>query len=136
MKIICTSMLSLFLLAPTAFASQEGVLSLEKFRVESQGIGESGPVVVTGEKNKQGEFAFLKLEAFGKTYELTKEDLKQIPKLLYNGIQLSYEGGHYDLGGRTIYIMLQMGSAPGIQKKVLISITEKGSIKIEQQNKI
>ena len=51
-------------------ASQEGVLPLASFTVESPGIGESGPVVVSGRQNQTG-FEVLEVNAFGRTFKLT-----------------------------------------------------------------
>ena len=114
-----------------AFASEEGVLSFSSFFIKSEGIGESGSVVLSGEKNEENEITSLSIEAFGKEYQIPEEDLKNIPKLSYNGIQLSYEHGYKELGGKTIYISFHVGFNSGITKKVLITLTEEGKFKIK-----
>ena len=125
---------TLFILAlfvGKAFASQEGVLSFSSFLFKSEGIGESGHVVVSGEKNNKNEIVSLDIEAFGKKYKIPEEKLKDIPKLPFNGIRLSYDGGYKELGGKTIYISFQVGFTSGVTEKVLITITENGKIEIE-----
>jgi len=131
MKKIIFVLLILGLLVSNAYSSVEGVLSFSSFLFKSKGIGESGPVIVSGDKNNKNEIVFLNIEAFGKKYELTKKNLKSIPKLPYNGIQLSYEHGYKELGGKTIYVSFQVGFTSGVTKKVLITITENGKIEIK-----
>src|SRR5262245_30302230 len=111
------------------FASQEGVLVLGAFRVESPGIGESGPVVVSGTRNSKG-IENLRVEAFGKQFNLTQEQLKSLSGVLVNGLQLSYEGGYRELGGRTLYLLFSMGFTSGITQRRFVVITENGSVKI------
>lgn len=130
MKKIVSIFLILGLFVSYALASQEGVLSFSSFIVESPGIGESGPVVVSGEKNSKNEIISLNIEAFGRKYELT-EKLKEIPRLLYNGIQVSYEHGYKELGGKSIYVSLSVGFTSGVTEKILIIVTESGRIEIK-----
>jgi len=129
---ILLAFLACFFLQSIAFASQEGVLDLSNFTVKSKGIGSSGPVLITGARNEQNEFVSLKIEAFGKEYNVSPEGLKKIPEGFYNGIQLSYEHGYKELGGRTIYIVLQMGFVSKTDNRALITLSENGDIKIEE----
>jgi len=121
----------MLLLTSNVFASQEGVLRLSSFTMQSEGIGESGPVSVSGTTNEENEFTELTVKVFGKEYKLSDEDLKKIPAKPYNGIQLSYEAGYKELGGKTLYIILQVGFTSGIKERTLIIITESGSIQVE-----
>ncbi len=129
-KIILIISIILFLTSHV-FASQEGVLTLSDFTIQSKGIGESGPVKISGKQNDKNEFTELTIKAFGKVYNISKENLKKIPKKYYNGIQLSYEAGYKELGGKTIYIVFMSGFLSGIREKTLITITEQGSVKVE-----
>lgn len=129
-KIILLIVLML-LLTSNVFASQEGVLSLSSFSIESKGIGSSGPVSISGTKNDKNEFTLLTIKIFGKEYKISDEDLKKIPAKPYNGIQLSYEHGYKELGGRTIYIILQFGFTSGNRDRTLITVTESGTVKVE-----
>lgn len=124
--------ISLMLFLPQAFASKEGVLRLDSITIKSEGIGESGPILITGKQNEQNKFTYLKIEAFGRTYEIAQEYLNKIPKFPYNGIQLSYEHGYKELGGKTIYIIFQMGFTSGTMRQVLLSLSENGEVKIEE----
>lgn len=133
-KQMCKIVLPLFMamvLQSVSFASEEGVLNLSDFTIKSVGIGNSGPVQITGVVDKERVVASLKIEAFGKEYSLSQDELTKVPKGFYNGIQLSYEEGYKQLGGKTVYIILQMGFVSGVRSRVLITFTESGTIKIE-----
>jgi len=131
MKKVLLSVLASFLICSSALASQEGVLALQDFKIETRGIGESGPVIVTGKQDEKNQVTALKVEAFGKAFELKAADLEKIPKFPYNGIQLSFETGYKELGGRTIYVNLQFGFTSGNKQRVLITIPENAAIKVE-----
>lgn len=121
-----------FLALPLAHASQEGVLELSSFELESRGIGSSGPVTVLALKNDAGEYIYLAVKAFGKEYNLEKKHFKKISGIPFNGIQLSYETGYRQTGGRTVYILFQKGFASGTEEKTLLIVKEDGSVSIEQ----
>ena len=118
------TLMFVLMVASPALASKEGVLALQQFRVESK-IPKSDSVVVTGQQNDKNEIKELKVEAFGKSYELNKDDLKKIPQFAYNGIQLSYE---QDI----VYVTLQFGFTSGNKQRVLVTVPKKGDIKVEQ----
>ncbi|MDD5070663.1 MAG: hypothetical protein PHV17_08040 [Candidatus Omnitrophica bacterium] len=116
----------------SVFASQEGALKLSSFVLESKGIGESGPVLVNGIVAESNNVTSLSIKAFGKDYEVVNDELAKIPKAFYNGIQLSYEKGYQSLNGRQIYIILQSGFISGVNKRVLISVSENGDISVRE----
>jgi hypothetical protein len=66
---IAVTLVFLALAAPL-FASQEGILTLDKLRLESDGIGESGPVKVSGTQAPDGMIS-LQVDAFGKSIQLS-----------------------------------------------------------------
>lgn len=136
MKKLLFAFFVLILIQPIVHASEEGVLKLSDFTIKSNGIGNSGPVVITGSKNDQNEFTDLKINAFANEYKISDRDLAKIPPVSYNGIQLSYEEGYKELGGRTIYIIFQRGFTSGINKKVLLSLAENGSVTIKDEETI
>jgi hypothetical protein len=113
-----------------ANASQEGVLPFSKFEIKSGGIGSSGPVTVTGKKNEKGNFITLSVQAFEKTIQIPQSILNQIPFKIQNGIQLSYEGGYKELGGKTIYLQLQVGFTSGSRDLFIIVVKENGTVGI------
>ena len=116
--------------AGCARASQEGILPLSSFRLESLGIGESGRVIVTGAQNEKREIVALRVVAFGKEFSVPAEKLAGLAGLWANGIRISYEGGYRGFGGRTIYIQLQMGFTSSTSKQALIAVTEEGKIEV------
>jgi len=112
-----------------AVASKEGVLRLSEFRLTSPGIGQSGAVVVSGEQNAN-QFVSLTVQALGRTASLSKDQLTKLRGGFVNGLQISYEGGHRELGGRTVYIVLFKGFTSGPQETQLISINEQGTVEV------
>ena len=51
----------------------------------------------------------MKVYAFGQEYVVPEDKLSDLSELVPNGIRISYESGYSQVGGRTIYIQLQMG---------------------------
>jgi hypothetical protein len=120
---------SLALLSVVAVASEEGVLRLGEFRIQSPGVKQSGPVVITG-KQSDTEIVALSVQVFGRTINLTKSQLLQLKGQYVNGLQLTYEAGYREVGGRTVYLILSSGFTSGIVTTQLIEINEQGSVKI------
>ena len=112
----------------TVDASQEGALVLEKFTIESPGIGSSGPVIVSGTQGKG--ITSLRIEAFGKQFYLTPDQLMSLQRVSANGLQLSYEGGYEELGGRTIYLLFTTGFTRQAIQRTFVTIKESGSVKV------
>jgi hypothetical protein len=113
-------------------ASQEGILALSSFRLESAGIGSSGKVIVEGKQNEKNKIVSLKISAFGKDYVVPEDKLAALSGLPSNGVRISYEAGYADLGGRTIYIQLQMGFTSGTREQALVTLTEDGKVEVSR----
>ena len=122
--------LILFSIATSAFASKEGILAFSEFRLESPGIGSSGKVVIEGHQNEKAQIVALKRNACGTNYIIPKEMLAKLTDITSNGIRISYEHGYPELGGRTIYIQLQMGFTSFVRKEALITLTENGKVEV------
>lgn len=119
------------LLVPTStWASREGILAIGEVRIASPGIGESGPIVVTATGDSKG-FSALEVQAFGHAARLTEAQLAQLQGQLVNGVQLSYEAGYKESGGRTVYIVLSKGFTSGTQESQQVSVNEEGVVKVE-----
>lgn len=112
-----------------AVASQEGVLPLTEFQIKSNGIDNSGPIIVNGKKI-DGIFSSLSVSAFGKNIEVPTSVLSTIQIKHHNGIQLSYEAGYRALGGKTVYIKFIFGFTSGVDDEVTISVRENGDVKV------
>jgi hypothetical protein len=119
-----------FAMACIVHASKEGILEFSSFRLESAGIGSSGKVVVEGKQDDQSRIVSLKVEAFGKIFDVSQEKLAGLSGLSANGVRISYEQGYAQLGGRTIYIELQMGFTSGTRKQARVTIYESGAIEV------
>jgi hypothetical protein len=122
------ALLAPFLLASGAAASEEHVFEFRTFRFES--VDESGPVIVSGTQGEHGITA-LHITAFRKSFTLTPGQLKQLRGLIVNGVQLSGEGGYTELGGRTLYLILSTSFTSGATNAKLVTVNERGDIKIE-----
>ena len=114
-----------------AHASKEGILAFDEFRYSAPGIGESGPIVVSGTQDRH-RITALTVQAFGKTVHLTEHDLSRLSRDgSVNGIQFSYEAGYRGLGGRTVYLVLSKGFTSGRKQSQLVSVNENGQVKID-----
>ena len=121
--------LALVILPGSATASKEGLLALNAFALESPGIGESAPVKVSGAQSGNG-ITLLRIEAFGKTFNIGPDQLRQLRGLNANGVQITYERGYVDLGGRTIYFTFSRGFTSGVVAQRYLSVTETGSVAV------
>ncbi len=121
--------LTLSILSGRVSASKEGLLVLNAFALESPGIGESGPVKISGAQS-DGGITLLRIEAFGKTFSLGPDQLRQLRGFNANGVQITYEGGYVDLGGRTIYIVFSRGFTSGLVVQRYVAVTESGSVTV------
>jgi hypothetical protein len=107
----------------------EGLLPLGTIRIESPGIGKSGSVILSGVQTAQG-LQSLTIEAFGKKFQLSPAQLQEFQGGLFNGVQLSYESGYKELGGRTIYVLISKGFTSGTVLQKYVIVTESGTIKV------
>jgi hypothetical protein len=127
-SLLFVASLSVVSLATSVAASEEGAYEFRRFRFES--VDESGPAVVTGAQGDHG-ITSLHITAFRKSFTLTPAQLKQLRGLIANGVQLSGEGGYKELGGRTLYLILSVGFTSGTSQAKLVSVNERGDIKVE-----
>jgi hypothetical protein len=113
-----------------ARASQEGQLAWSSFSVESPGIGSSGPVTISGRQAATGLTA-MTIKAFDRQIALAKPQLDALKPLRMNGMQLSFDTGYKELGGRTLYVQLLSGFvASGDRVEKVLVITERGDIEV------
>ena len=117
------------LAASVAVASVEGMLSLGSFRIESAGIGDSGPIVVSGTQGHDG-IESLAIQAFGKQISLSTAQLQGLHSMVFNGLQLSYESGYKQFGGRTIYLTFSRGFTSHMVERQVVEISESGTVKV------
>src|SRR5690606_41581895 len=62
-----------------AAASKEGLLPLNAFALESPGIGQPGPVKVSGAQS-DGGISLLRIEAFGRNFTLQPQQLRSFKR--------------------------------------------------------
>ncbi|RUL70505.1 hypothetical protein [Dyella choica] len=105
---------------------------MSSFEFTSEGVGESGNVTITG-KQGNGGISELTIMAFGKQFKLDGEQLDKVKGFAVNGLQLSYEAGYKELGGRTIYIVLSKGFTSGTIGKKFVVVTESGTLSVSDE---
>jgi hypothetical protein len=115
----------LLLAAGGSVASEEGALMWSSFTVRSGGIGTSGPVTVSGTQGGNGITA-MEIDAFGRKVVLDDVHLQRLKGVTMNGMQLSYENGYEQLGGRTLYIQLSLGFTSGTPVRKVLVVHERG----------
>jgi len=120
---------ALLLVPIVAQGSQEGALALSSFTIQSAGIGDSGPVTISGTQDSNMITA-LSVKAFGKEFNLTTKQLQELKGLRANGIQLSYEHGYKDLGGRTVYLQLSLGFTSERRSAKMVVVNERGDVTV------
>jgi hypothetical protein len=114
--------------------SEEGILPWSTFSITSEGIGASGPVTVSGSQDKDGLTA-LTVKAFDREMKVTDEQLKQVRGFAANGMQLSYEEGYEQTGGRTVYVKLLRGFVSGVRDSRLLTVRDHGGVSVEDLKK-
>lgn len=104
--------LLILLLCPSSYASKEGLLQFSAFTIESPGVGS------------------LNVTAFGQSFVLNSSQLAQLRSLSVNGIQISYEAGYPQFGGKTIYLVFSKGFTSSLRESKLVTIKERGDINV------
>jgi len=118
------------LFAQPAYASKEGGLLLSRVVLDSPGMDESGPVHVEMKRSDSG-IETLHVSAFGKTETVPSELLQLIKeKKWLNGIQLSWEKGYREMGGKTVYVALTEGATWGAVVVAVIGFSEDGKFRL------
>jgi hypothetical protein len=120
---------SFVLISPHAVASKEGVLVWNQFAISSSGIGTSGPVSASGTQGPEG-ISSLRVAAFGREFIATSSQLQELQGFFANGMLLSYEQGHEELGGRTVYLSFVKGFTTGVRDTKQVEFNEQGEIKM------
>lgn len=115
----------------STMASQEGILAMGELRVTSPGIDDSGQIVVTATRGPEG-FSALEVQAFGRVTRLTEGQLARLQGEFVNGVQLSYEAGYKELGGRTVYIVLSKVFTSGLRETQTLSVNEQGTVTVDR----
>lgn len=131
MKVFALASALLFL-CTLCHASQEGAMKFSSFTVESEGIGDSGPVSVIGKRGEDGSLLEVSVTFLGKNYLIPTKLLKELP-LHFNGFQLSYDHGYEKTGGRTLYLQFSIGwisSGAAPHAQTVIAVSEFGRIVI------
>jgi len=105
---------------------------MDSFEASSRGIGDSGPVTMSGKQDESG-LSKLTITAFGKRFDLDTGHLARIHGFHANGLQLSYEAGYDELGGRTIYIVVSKGFTSGVIDKRYVVVTEHGAVRVSDK---
>ena len=117
------SFLLVIVFAQEAFTSKEGMLGLSSFQLESKGMDNSGSIVVKGRSDQTGKIESLAVSAFGKDFAIAKEVIDLLPNA--NGIQLTYEHGWENVGGKTVYVTFLSGFTTSERSRKILVVQEK-----------
>ena len=132
MKKTSPILIIILLFVSFAMATEEKLLPLSEFKIQSNGIEDSGAIVVEGTKDANGFFTKLTVNAFGKTFDVSVEAFKKFPIKLkpQSGIQLSYKKNPKQAGGRTVYISFLSGSGAETKNAFMLLASEDGNQEI------
>jgi hypothetical protein len=133
---LSTGCLAVALVCGTALsltASEEGALVVSSFNIHSAGIDRSGPVEISGSYDNNQGLTSLVIRALGREFTLTKEQRGQFAGLFLNSVQVTYEAGYREVGGRTIYLVLGRGFLSGTEESKVITLNERGDITVSER---
>jgi hypothetical protein len=105
------------------------ILNLGSFRIESPGIDDSGPIVISGTQGRQG-IESLSVQAFGKQSSLSPAQLQELHSVVFNGLELSYASEPKQLGGRIVYVMFTRGFSGQVAERRLVQVTDSGIVRV------
>lgn len=127
------ALLAVFLLvlaiSENVFASREGMLTFSDFAIKSDGLEGSGKISMEAKQGAMG-VTYLKLNAFNREILLDEEQLRSLQNIYLNGVQLSYERGNQNSGGRTVYVIFSRGFTAGVEVVKILAVNEKGEVSI------
>lgn len=94
---------------------------------------EAGVVSIDALQDKNGSYQKFTIQAFGKSYPLSADDLKRLDAFPLGSVSLLHEAGYPQLGGYTVHIRLERTSYDQIAKKTIrqvlyVSIPKKGQL--------
>jgi hypothetical protein len=93
-------------LVGSAAASEEEFLTWSEVRITFPEREDTGKVVLSVKTNA-GKYEEMKIEAFGKTFELGRAELNQLHDFPLNSLVTTHEAGYPKLGGHTIHFKLK-----------------------------
>ncbi|MEO1242475.1 MAG: hypothetical protein AAFX54_11245 [Pseudomonadota bacterium] len=133
MKINTMLVLVAFMVSSPVLATQEGALTLNEFRVFSNGIGGSGPIIVEGKRNNEGDFQSVLVTAGSTVIEVPAKLLNRISKHT-NGIQISTAGGPPPSG--EVYLVFQYGFSAlnSTYQRLVLAVKFDGSIRVIEES--
>ena len=105
-------------------------MTLTSIQLDSAGLDNSGPVHVEASQTDHG-IDQLKVSVFGRLQTLTPSQLRSLSGGPFNSIGLSYSRGYSEVGGRSVYLLLCQGFSSGVKLVAIITITEQGSVRVD-----
>jgi hypothetical protein len=129
----CRSTLLLLAALLATSVAVASALRLGSFRIDSAGIGDSGPIVVSGTQGRGG-IESLAVQAFGKQISLSAAQLSRLHSTVFDDVVLSYESRRKQFGGRTIWVTFSRGFSSQAANRQLVEtaveITESGTVRV------
>ena len=108
-------------------ASEEEYLDqYSEFRVVGTERKDTGKVVFAAKADRE-KILSVSVEAFGKKYSLSNEELEQISGFPLSSLTISHEAGYERTGGHMVHFRLKSGG-----EKALISVTETKGMSVKR----
>jgi hypothetical protein len=87
-------------------ASEEEILPWSEVRIVGPERKDTGTIVFSA-KTAGDTFQEVRIEAFGKTFTVAKEDLPKLAGFPLNSLAITHEAGYEELGGHTVYFKMK-----------------------------
>ena len=113
----------LLLVSNPVRASQERAETFSSFSIEASAASVHG-------KQSQAGVEALRIDAFGRTFTLSKKQLRALDGLIVNGIQVSSDAGYPGMGGQSIYIRLSLGFTSGELAHKYVVVSEENGVQV------
>jgi hypothetical protein len=121
-------------------ASEEEVLSWSEVRIAGPEREDTGRVMFTA-KTAGEQYQEVAIEAFGKKFSVSKEDLQKMNGMPLNSLVITHEAGYESIGGHTVYFKMKRvfyDKAGGLtEERLVLPVSRgKGLAAVEQKQQV
>lgn len=118
----------------SALASEEESLEYSEIRIAAPERKDVGKVVFAA-KVGENQAQSVRVEAFGKKYELSKVELEKLAELPLSSLGITHEAGYERTGGHTVYFKFKRHRYQDeqlMEEKALISVSIKNGLSVKR----
>jgi hypothetical protein len=119
-------------------ASEEEFLEYSEIRVVSPERKDTGKVVFAA-KASEDKILAVNVEAFGKKFDVAKEDLEKLAGFPLSSLVITHEAGYERTGGHMVHFKLKKRSVQKdqlVEEQALISVTVKKGLSVWKLEKV